>query len=91
MKNQKLYHLIKYKYIYMKFVSISILFVSFVFGLFLTYLIGPETETIYVYPTPENIDNFIWQDKSNNCFTFEFQDTNCKDNIDNIINIPMQN
>ena len=75
----------------MKFVSIYILFISFVLGLFLTYIIGPEKETIYVYPTPENINNFVWQDKSNNCFTFDFEETNCIDKKDKTINIPMQN
>ena len=43
------------------------------------------------YPTPENIDKFIWQDGAGNCYGWEATEIKKPNNIKNIKTIPIQN
>jgi hypothetical protein len=36
--------------------------------------------TIYVYPTPENIDKILYKDKADQCFQFQAQEIKCPSN-----------
>jgi len=64
--------------------------VSFAIGLFFVYIYGPETKTIFIYPSPENINKVIFKDKADNCFTFEAHEINCPKNETLISKIPIQ-
>ena len=44
---------------YMKFLNIPLFLVSLAIGLFVLYISMPPTQVIYVYPNPDNIDNFL--------------------------------
>ena len=55
----------------MKYISARIFLISFFIGLFIVYVLGPDTKTVYVYPTPDNIDNFILKDMSGGCFKYK--------------------
>ena len=68
----------------MKFVSIPIFLVSLSIGLFLTYITNPPTRTILVFPTPDNVDELVFKDKSDNCFNFEAREVKCPSNPDDI-------
>lgn len=67
-----------------------IFIISLFVGLFFVYIIGVETKPVYVYPTPENINNFLYKDKAGNCFQMVEQVTECPSDISNIQEIPMQ-
>ena len=73
----------------MKFVSIPIFILSLAFGLFLTYITNPPTRTIFVFP-PENVDELIFKDKSDNCFSFEANEVECPNNPDEISKYDVQ-
>ena len=74
-----------------KFISFPVFLLSLAIGLFLVYLSSPNTKNIYVYPTPENIDKFIWQDGACNCYGWEAKEVKKPNNIKNIKTIPIQN
>ena len=61
----------------LNYISLPIFLISFVIGLLFIYLMGPEMKTIYIYPSPENVDKILFKDKAENCFYFEEQDVEC--------------
>ena len=74
----------------LNYISIPIFLISFAIGLFFVYILGPEMKTIYVYPTPENVNKILFRDKADNCFTFEEQVVECPKDASLISSIPIQ-
>lgn len=75
----------------LKFISIPILIISFIIGIIFITLYGPETKTIYIYPSPDNYKNILFRDKANNCFGFNEEKIECPKDSSLLSNIPMQN
>lgn len=67
-----------------------IFLISFAVGLFVAYILGPEMKTIYVYPSPDNIDKLLFKDKADNCFSFEAAEVKCPKNKKLLGVIPLQ-
>jgi hypothetical protein len=74
----------------LNYISMPIFLLSFAIGLFFIYVLGPEMKTIYIYPSPENIDKVLFKDKANNCFQFDEQIVNCPKDQSLISKIPIQ-
>jgi len=74
----------------LNYISIPVFLVSFAVGVFFVYILGPEIKTVYIYPTPENVDKVLFKDKAENCFRFEEQLVDCPKDKSLISNIPMQ-
>jgi len=74
-----------------KYVNIPIFIVSLAIGIFIVYVSTSETRTIYVYPTPENIDLIQYRDKANNCFNMKPEEVKCPANEADISKVPVQN
>ncbi len=72
------------------YISLPIFFISFAVGLLFVYLIGPEIKTIYIYPSPENVDKVLFKDKADNCFYFEPEVVECPRDTNLISKIPIQ-
>ena len=47
-------------------------------------------KTIYIYPSPENIDKVLFKDKAENCFYFEEEIMDCPKDNTKISTIPIQ-
>jgi hypothetical protein len=47
-------------------------------------------KTIYVYPTPENIDKILFRDKADNCFQFSEEIVECPKDKNKIFTVPIQ-
>ena len=73
----------------MKFISLPIFIVSLAFGLFLSYINAPENKIIYVFPTPDNVNEVQYLDKANNCYEFSANKVECPDKSE-ISDIPIQ-
>ena len=73
------------------YISFPIFFVSLVIGLFFVYILGPDKKTIYIYPSPENVDKILFKDKADNCFSFEQEEVECPTDTSKISTIPIQN
>ena len=46
--------------------------------------------TLFVYPTPDNVNLLQYKDNANNCYEFESQEVICPKN-NKVQNIPVQN
>jgi hypothetical protein len=73
------------------YISFPIFIISFAIGIFFVYIYGPEMKTIYIYPTPENVEKIIFKDKADNCFAFEPVEVDCPKDDTLLGFIPIQN
>ena len=51
---------------------------------------GPDMKTIYIYPSPENVEKVLFKDKADNCFYFEEEIVECPKDENLISKIPIQ-
>ena len=72
------------------YISLPIFLISFAIGIFFIYILGPEMKTIYIYPTPENVNKVLFKDKADNCFYFEEENIECPKDNSLISHIPIQ-
>ena len=49
-------------------IDVKVLLISFLVGVLVTLVAGPKKKVIYVQPTPENVDDYLFKDKSGMCF-----------------------
>lgn len=74
----------------LNYISIPVFLVSFAIGLFFVYILGPEMKTVFIYPSPENVDKVLFKDKADNCFSFNEEIVDCPKDESLISKIPMQ-
>lgn len=74
----------------LNYISIPVFLISFAVGLFFIYILGTEMKTVYIYPTPENVEKILFKDKADNCFNFEETTVDCPTNESLIYKIPIQ-
>jgi hypothetical protein len=72
------------------YISLPVFLISFAIGLLFIYLMGPEMKTIYIYPSPENVDKILFKDKADNCFNFKEENVECPKDNNLISKIPIQ-
>lgn len=61
-------------------ISIPIFIVSLCIGIFMVYIMNPNNNIIYVYPTPENVNEIQYKDNTDKCFSFESKIVKCPKN-----------
>jgi hypothetical protein len=74
----------------LNYISIPVFLISFAIGLFFVYILGPEMKTVFIYPTPENVDKVLFKDKADNCFSFKQEIIVCPKDESLISKIPIQ-
>jgi len=72
------------------YISLPIFIISLAIGLFFVYVLGPETKTVYIYPSPENVDKILFKDKADNCFSLQQQEIECPTNLSLLAKVPIQ-
>jgi len=71
-------------------ISFPAFLISLAIGLMLIYMFNPTPTVIYVYPTPENINQLQYRDNANNCYEFEATEIKCPNDKSIINSIPIQ-
>ena len=71
-------------------ISFPAFLISLAIGLMLIYMFSPTPTVIYVYPTPENINQLQYRDNANNCYEFEATEIKCPNDKSIINTIPIQ-
>ena len=74
----------------LNYISIPVFIISLAIGLFFVYILGPETKIIYIYPSPENVNNILFKDKADNCFELKQEEIDCPSDISLLAKIPIQ-
>ena len=72
------------------YISLPIFLASFALGLFFVYVLGPESKTIFVYPSPQNYKNTQYKDNANQCFQLTPVETDCPLNPLSVKSVPIQ-
>jgi len=62
-------------------IDFKIFFYSLIIGIFISYIFQKKKKIIYVYPTPDNIKDIQYRDKTNTCFSFKLENIECNDNF----------
>ena len=73
-----------------KLFNLPVFLISLLIGLLFIYISEPETNNIYIYPTPYNFDKFEYIDIAGNCFDFLANKLNCPSDLTKIKTIPIQ-
>lgn len=73
-----------------KYISCKLFIISFAIGLFVVYMLGPNKKTIYIYPTPDNYKDVLYEDNAGQCFMFTPTETTKPLNPFDIKSIPLQ-
>jgi hypothetical protein len=74
-----------------KFISLPVFLVSLAIGVLFVYLSNPPPTVVYVYPTPDNVGNFEYKDKADNCFQYSSVEVKCPAGNKGVKTIPIQN
>jgi len=73
-----------------KFIDIRLFIASFIVGSIMVYFVVPLKRQVFVYPTPDNIDQLHYRDKANQCFQWTQHEVNCPQDPHEIYKMPGQ-
>jgi len=62
-----------------KYIDFKIFIVALSIGLFYTYITDDYKKIIVLYPTPDNIKEYQYKDKTDNCYTYDLNEVDCPD------------
>ncbi len=62
-----------------KFIDFKVFIITLSIGLFYTYITDDYKKVIVLYPTPDNIKEYQYKDKSDNCYTYDLNEVDCPD------------
>jgi hypothetical protein len=74
----------------MKLIIWPVFIISLSIGLFMTYITNPNPTIIFIYPNPDNLNDFQYKDAGDTCYSFESQKVDCPQNKDDISEYPVQ-
>jgi hypothetical protein len=74
----------------LKYIRIPIFIVSLAIGILFVYLTNPDKRKIFVYPSPDNVNNIQYKDSTGACFEFKETKIKCPENEKDISKVPAQ-
>lgn len=74
----------------LKYIRIPIFIVSLAIGVLFVYLTNPDKRKIFVYPSPDNVNNIQYKDSTGACFEFKQTKIKCPENEKDISKVPAQ-
>lgn len=61
----------------LKYISLPVFIISLAVGLLFVYAYGADIKTVYIYPTPENIQSILYKDSADNCYSYQAKEVTC--------------
>ena len=74
----------------MKFFDAKAFIISLAIGMFFVYISSPEPQILYIYPTPDNVDQILYKDKTDTCYKFTAKEVKCPARASKIMKYPIQ-
>ena len=74
----------------LKYIRIPIFIVSLAIGILFVFLTNPDKRKIFVYPSPDNVNNVQYKDSTGACFEFKETKIKCPENEKDISKVPAQ-
>ena len=74
----------------LKYINVPLFLISLAIGVFFVYVTAPPLKVIYVYPTPDNINQVQYKDFTDTCFSFDSNKVQCPKDKKDITDIPVQ-
>lgn len=74
----------------LKYIRIPVFIVSLAIGLLFVYIFNPDKRKIFVYPSPENVNNVQYKDSTGACFEFKQTKLKCPEKESEISKVPAQ-
>ncbi len=74
----------------LKYIRIPIFIISLAIGILFVYLTNPDKRKIFVYPSPDNVNNVQYKDSTGACFEFKETKIKCPENEKDISKVPAQ-
>lgn len=74
----------------LKYINFPVFFISLAIGMFFVYIFEDDNRTIYVYPTPDNIDTIQYKDATGTCFAVKQDKISCPKDDLKISKLPAQ-
>jgi len=75
---------------FLKYINVPVFILSFALGVFCVYMVVPDTRSIIVYPTPENVSLLQYRDATGNCFQIKETVVDCPTDTKEISKVPPQ-
>jgi hypothetical protein len=60
-----------------KYIDLRVFLVTLAIGMLYIYISDEYKHTIIIYPTPDNINEYQFKDKTNNCFSYKMNEVKC--------------
>ena len=74
----------------MKYINLPVFLISLILGLVFVHVSAEPTETVLVYPTPENAGKHEYVDKIGNCYQYHAEQMPCPKEKKLLQRIPIQ-
>jgi hypothetical protein len=73
-----------------RYINLTYFIISFALGLFLVYVLGEDIKVIKIYPNPNNVENVLYKDKTDECFKMNALEVDCPTITTQIFVTPFQ-
>ena len=74
----------------LRYINFPVFFISLAIGMFFVYIFEDGNRTIYVYPTPDNVDTIQYKDATGTCFAVKQDKITCPKDDVQISKLPAQ-
>ena len=61
----------------LEFINLKVFIISIIVGFIMCYYYTPLPKIVYKYPTPYNLDEVTYIDKSGTCYKYEMKEVTC--------------
>ena len=64
--------------------------ISLAVGIFFVYISSPENMVLLIYPNPDNVDTYLFKDKTDTCYKYMSNEIKCPERDSLIMKYPIQ-